>query len=64
MVGDDVSMVQMLYIREVSLQEEDVLPVQTDRFHCQDLTSIYMRAFLDDSVSTLTDLLPYHVFLQ
>ena len=64
MVGDDVSMVQMLYIREVSLQEEDVLPVQTDRFYRQDLTSIYMRAFLDDSVSTLSDLLPYHVFLQ
>lgn len=27
MVGDDVPVVQVFYIRKISLQEEDVLPV-------------------------------------
>lgn len=34
-VGDDVAVVQMLYVREVALQEKDVLAVQTDALHCE-----------------------------
>ena len=41
MVGDDVAVVEMLYVCEVALQEEDVLAVQTDALHCEQLTAVF-----------------------
>jgi hypothetical protein len=63
-VRDDVPVMQVLYIRKISLQEEDVLPVQTNRLHRQDLPSVPVRALLDDPVRALADLLPDDILFQ
>lgn len=57
-VGDDVPVMQVLDIGEVALQEQDVLAVQTDRFHCQGLVAVPVLAFLYDPVGALSDLVP------
>ena len=64
MVGDDVAVVQVFDIGEVALEEEDVLTIQSDRFHCEGLETVPVLTFFNDTMSTLTDLLTQLVLLQ
>jgi hypothetical protein len=63
-VGDDVLVMQVFYVGEVALQEEDVLPIQPDRLYRKDLLGVSEAALLHYPVGALPNLLPNHVLLQ
>lgn len=60
---DDVSVVKMLDVCEIAFQEEDVLAVQTNAFHCIQFPTLLQVAFLHNTMCTLSDLFAHYVLL-
>ena len=57
-VPDDLLVSQCLDVREVLLQKEDVLPVQSDRLDRIPLTRLFFSTMPNHSMRPLSNLLP------
>ena len=56
-VADDVLVLERLYIREIFLQEEDVLPIESYRLYCIPPPRLFLGTMSDHTMRALTDLL-------
>jgi hypothetical protein len=56
-VADDVLVLERLYVREIFLEEEDVLPVESYRLYCIPPPRLFFSTMFDHTMRALADLL-------